>query len=67
MVTIQEKSELQHYSSNNLMDKCVIASDSFKETLSSKQIADLFEIEYKKVFSNAVLEKVVLGDGGETH
>lgn len=49
------------------MDKCVIASDSFKETLSSKQIADLFEIEYKKVFSNAVLEKVVLGDGGETH
>ena len=47
------------------MNKCVIASDSFKETLSSKQIADLFEIEYKKVFPNAVLEKVVLADGGE--
>lgn len=47
------------------MKKCVIASDSFKETLSSKQIADLFEIEFKKVFPDAVLRKVVLGDGGE--
>ena len=47
------------------MNKCVIASDSFKGTLSSKEIADLFEIEYKKVFPNAILKKVVLGDGGE--
>ena len=47
------------------MKKCVIASDSFKETLSSKQIADLFEIEFRKVFPNTILEKVVLGDGGE--
>ena len=47
------------------MNKCVIASDSFKETLSSKQITDLFEIEFKKVFPYAKLEKVVLGDGGE--
>ena len=31
------------------MKKCVIASDSFKETLPSKQIAVLFEIEFKKV------------------
>lgn len=47
------------------MKKCVIASDSFKETLSSKQIANLFEIEFKKLFPDAVLRKVVLGDGGE--
>ena len=47
------------------MKKCVIASDSFKGTLSSKQIADLFEIEFKKAFPLAKLEKVVLGDGGE--
>ena len=47
------------------MNKCVIASDSFKGTLSSKEIADLFEIEFKKFFPSAHLEKVVLGDGGE--
>ena len=47
------------------MKKCVIASDSFKETLSSKEIADLFEIEFKNIFPDAVLSKVVLGDGGE--
>ena len=47
------------------MKKCVIASDSFKGTLSSKEIADLFEIEFKKAFPDAQLEKVVLGDGGE--
>lgn len=47
------------------MKKCVIASDSFKGTLSSKQIADIFEIEFKKAFPNAILEKVILGDGGE--
>ena len=47
------------------MDKCVIASDSFKGTLSSKEITDLFEIEFKKVFPHAELAKVVLGDGGE--
>ena len=47
------------------MNKCVIASDSFKGTLSSKEIADLFEIEFRKVFPNTILEKVVLGDGGE--
>ena len=47
------------------MKKCVIASDSFKGTLSSKDIADLFESEFKKSFPHAQLEKVVLGDGGE--
>ena len=47
------------------MKKCVIASDSFKGTLSSKEIADLFEKEFKNTFPNAQLEKVVLGDGGE--
>ena len=47
------------------MKKCVIASDSFKGTLSSKQIADIFEIEFKRYFPDAYLEKVILGDGGE--
>ena len=47
------------------MKKCVIASDSFKGTLSSKEIADIFEIEFKKAFPTAQLEKVILGDGGE--
>ena len=47
------------------MEKCVIASDSFKGTLSSKEIADIFEIEFKKSFPHALLEKVILGDGGE--
>ncbi len=47
------------------MNKCVIASDSFKGTLSSKEIANLFEKEFKKAFPKAHLEKVVLGDGGE--
>lgn len=47
------------------MKKCVIASDSFKETLSSKQITDLFAREFLEVFPNALLEKVVLADGGE--
>ena len=47
------------------MNKCVIASDSFKGTLSSKRIADLFEIEFKKIYSDSELKKVVLADGGE--
>ena len=47
------------------MKKCVIASDSFKGTLSSKQIADIFEDEFIKAFPHAKLEKIVLGDGGE--
>lgn len=47
------------------MKKCVIASDSFKGTLSSKEIADIFENEFKRYFPDTVLEKVVLGDGGE--
>ena len=47
------------------MNKCVIASDSFKETLSSKEIADLFETVFQKTFPYATLTKVILGDGGE--
>ena len=47
------------------MNKCVIASDSFKGTLSSKKITELFKNEFEKVFPNAKLETVVLGDGGE--
>ena len=47
------------------MNKCVIANESFKGTLSSKQIADLFEIEFKKTYPNAELKKIILADGGE--
>ena len=47
------------------MNKCVIASDSFKEALSSREVADLFEIEFKKIYPKVKLEKVVLADGGE--
>lgn len=47
------------------MNEFIIASDSFKGTLSSKQIADLFEKEFKAIFSDAFLTKVILGDGGE--
>lgn len=47
------------------MKKCVIASDSFKGTLSSNQIADLFESAFCEQYPNAKLEKVILGDGGE--
>ena len=47
------------------MKKCVIASDSFKGTLSSKEIADIFETEFNRYFPDTTLEKVVLGDGGE--
>ena len=47
------------------MKKLVIASDSFKGTLSSKEIAELFEAQLKEVCPNVELKKVVLGDGGE--
>ena len=47
------------------MNKCIIASDSFKGTLSSKEIAELFESVFKEKFPNVLLEKVVLADGGE--
>ena len=47
------------------MKKLVIASDTFKGTLSSKEIADLFEEQLKIVSPKTELQKVVLGDGGE--
>ena len=47
------------------MKKCVIASDSFKGTLSSKEITEIFENEFERFFPDAELAKVVLGDGGE--
>ena len=47
------------------MKKLVIASDSFKGTLSSKEIADLFEEQLKEISPDTSLNKVVLGDGGE--
>ncbi len=47
------------------MKKLVIASDSFKGTLSSREIASLFEEQLKATSLDTKLEKVVLGDGGE--
>lgn len=47
------------------MKKVVIASDSFKNTMPSKEIADIFEEEAKKVYPSLQVEKVILGDGGE--
>lgn len=47
------------------MNKIVIASDSFKETISSKEISDIFEDVFKKNRPDIKVTKVVLGDGGE--
>ncbi len=47
------------------MKKIVIASDSFKGTLSSKEISDIFESVIKEYRSDIIVNKVVLGDGGE--
>ena len=47
------------------MNKIVIASDSFKNTISSKEIADIFEEEVKAIHPDIEIKKVVLGDGGE--
>lgn len=47
------------------MKKVVIASDSYKNTMSSKEIADIFEDEAKRAYPDLQIVKVVLGDGGE--
>ena len=47
------------------MKKLVIASDSFRGTMSSKEIADIFEEEAKIAYPGIQIEKVILGDGGE--
>ena len=45
--------------------KIVIAPDSYKETLSAKDVASCIETGFKKVFKNAEFIKVPLADGGE--
>ena len=45
--------------------KIVIAPDSYKETLSAKDVATAIEKGFKKVFKNANFIKVPLADGGE--
>ena len=47
------------------MNKLVISSDSFKGTLSSKEISDIFEDVVFKQRSDVVVKKIVLADGGE--
>ena len=45
--------------------KILIASDSFKETLSSKKVAKHIKIGFKKVFPEASYLCIPLADGGE--
>jgi glycerate kinase len=45
--------------------KIVIASDSFKETLSSKEVNDVLEKTLFKIFPKTQVTKVLIADGGE--
>lgn len=45
--------------------KIVIAPDSFKESLTAKEVAELIEEGIKRVFPRAEVVKVPLSDGGE--
>lgn len=45
--------------------KFVFASDSFKETLNSQEIAHILEREAHRYFPQAVCKKVSIADGGE--
>lgn len=47
------------------MKKIVIASDSFKGSLTSKQVAESIEKGIFNVFPNCVTDKVFIADGGE--
>ena len=47
------------------MNKAIIISDSFKGTITSKEISELFEGEFKKYFGDTKLTKFVISDGGE--
>ncbi len=47
------------------MKKIVIAPDSFKESLSAKEVSDIIGDEFAKVFPNAEIVKIPLADGGE--
>lgn len=45
--------------------KIVIAPDSFKGSLSAKEVADNIEVGIRKVFKNDEIVKVPMADGGE--
>ncbi len=45
--------------------KIVIAPDSFKGNLTAKEASDAIEIGIRRVFSDAVIAKVPMADGGE--
>ena len=47
------------------MKKIVIASDSYKESLTAMEVADCIEIGFSKVFTGVVFEKIAMADGGE--
>lgn len=47
------------------MEKFIIISDSFKGTLSSSEIGNIFYDESKKIFPNVEVEKLEIADGGE--
>lgn len=45
--------------------KIVIAPDSFKESLTSRQVADSIENGFRKIFPEATYMKIPMADGGE--
>ena len=47
------------------MKKIVVAIDSYKGTMSSKEAADIFEKVCLDNYPDVIVKKVVLGDGGE--
>jgi len=47
------------------MNKFIIISDSFKGTISSKEITEIFDIVSKQIFDNVEVVKIPIADGGE--
>ena len=46
------------------MKKIVVASDSFKGSVSSIEVAECAELAIHKVFPNCEVVKIPVGDGG---
>ena len=45
--------------------KFIIASDSFKGSLSSNQVNNIIESKVKEIFPKSFCEKMLISDGGE--
>ncbi|MDF2951385.1 MAG: glxK [Anaerocolumna sp.] len=45
--------------------KVLIAADSFKGSMSSEEVANNIETGIKRVWNSAVVEKILVADGGE--